>query len=147
MSDSKWHLPSVNEGLRLARVVNGHPTPGDMDKNDPLAYPTMDAYLAVNRALHWRTEQLKQAGIEPADLNKIAASLPMEQGKIGMRFPELPHYPPEDFRFPITEAFPGDDHRQIYHAWRRYPRAIQLSVSLFLMLGMVFGIWFGWALL
>jgi hypothetical protein len=121
-----WHLPSLNEGLRLARVINGYPLPGDMDLNDPHAYPTMDAFLAANRALHWRTEQLRQAGIEPLDLSKLEV---------------ISHYPPEDFRFPITEAFPKDDHRQLYHAWRRYPRAMRATMALMLMVGLVLGLW------
>jgi hypothetical protein len=50
-------------------------------------YPTEDAYMAACRALHWRTEQLRQAGIEPLDLTKVPEHL-------------LTHYPPEDFVFP-----------------------------------------------
>lgn len=88
------------------------------------SYPTEDAYMRACRALHWRTEELRQAGIEPLDLTKV---------------PELSHYPPEDFRFQITEAFPGDDHRQIYHAWRRYPRAVRAFICLAFMWGMVIG--------
>lgn len=89
-------------------------------------YPTEDAYMSTCRALHWRTEQLRQAGIEPLRLIDVPGA------------PEgIPHYPPDHFRFPIAEAFPGDDHRQIYHAWRRHPRAMGLTLFLGVILGAI----------
>lgn len=91
-------------------------------------YPTEDAYMAVNRALHWRTEQLRQAGIEPLDLSKLHWE---GDGRV------LPHYPPESFRFPITEAFRGDDHRQLYHSWRRYPRAMRITMFMGFIVGAI----------
>ena len=97
-----------------------------------MTYPTEDAYMAACRALHWRTEELRQAGIEPLDLHKIG----------GFWWPDgqMPHYPPDWFRFPVKEAFPGDDHRQIYHAWRRYPRAVRSFGLVSFMLGLVLGV-------
>lgn len=80
-------------------------------------YPTEDAYMSTQRALHWRTGELRAAGIEPLSLATVNG------GGDG-----VPHYPPEHFRFPITQAFRGDPHRQVYHAWRRYPVAMALSM-------------------
>lgn len=94
---------------------------------DQLGYPTEDAYLSMARALHWRTEQLRQAGIEPLNLMTCE-----EQ--------PLPHYPPDHFRFPITECFPGDDHRQVYHAWRRFPRAMQATFALAVVIAFPLGV-------
>jgi hypothetical protein len=92
-------------------------------------YPTLDAYMGAMRALHWRTAQLRQAGIEPISLLEFPGA------------PErIPHYPPDHFRFPITQAFPGDEHRQIYHAWRRFPRAMWLSIFFGLALGATLGV-------
>lgn len=45
-------------------------------------YPTEDAYLAVCRALHWRTAELRHHGVEPVRLPDDAS-----------------HYPPEDYAF------------------------------------------------
>jgi hypothetical protein len=91
-------------------------------------YPTEDAYMSAMRALHWRTEQLKQAGIEPLNLMTLNGGA------------DCPHYPPEHFRFPITEAFPGDEHRQIYHGWRRYPKAMLTTLILGLVIGLPVGV-------
>lgn len=49
--------------------------------------PTMDAYLAACRALHWHTAQLRANGIEPD---------PIE--------PDAPHYPPDGHVFSATPA-------------------------------------------
>lgn len=98
-------------------------------------YPTEDAYMGAMRALHWRTEQLRQAGIEPLDL---ISKLTFKDGQLA-----LSQYPPNNFRFPITEAFPGDDHRQIYHAWRRFPRAMHLTAFLGLGAGVLIGVFVG----
>jgi len=51
-------------------------------------YPTEDAYMAVCRANHWKTAQLRFHGIEPIDLTKIE---------------DITHYPPEDFDFKAAE--------------------------------------------
>lgn len=81
-------------------------------------YPTEDAYMGAMRALHWRTEQLRQAGIEPLNL------MTTEYGD------HVPHYPPDYFRFPIEVSFPRDERRQLYHAWRRFPLAMQASIAM-----------------
>lgn len=91
-------------------------------------YPTEDAYMGAMRALHWRTEQLRQAGIEPLNLMELNGEA------------EVPHYPPDHFRFPITECFPGDDHRQVYHAWRRFPRAMQASIAMGVVVAFPLGV-------
>jgi hypothetical protein len=87
-------------------------------------YPTEDAYLAACRALRWRTAQLRQAGIEPYDMSKVD--------------PQTLDMNPEVVYFPITEAFPGDAHRQIYHAWRRFPVAMRAAYFLSFMAGGLF---------
>lgn len=33
------------------------------------------------------------------------------------------------------ERFPGDEHRQIYHAWREFPLAMRLTLTLGIMVG------------
>lgn len=37
----------------------------------------------------------------------------------------------------IQERFPGDDHRQIYWAWREYPRAMRITLCLGFMCGLL----------
>lgn len=91
-------------------------------------YPTEDAYMRNCRALNWRTAQLRQAGIEPLNLMELNGEA------------EVPHYPPDHFRFPITECFPGDDHRQVYHAWRRFPRAMQASIAMGVVVAFPLGV-------
>lgn len=49
-----------------------------------LQYPTEDAYLRVCKASHWFQGQLKANDIEPIRITE-----------------DLPHYPPEDFKWPI----------------------------------------------
>lgn len=46
--------------------------------------PTEDAYMRATRALHWRTEQLRQYGIEPIEIKE-----------------GFPHYPPESFNWKV----------------------------------------------
>ena len=135
LNEHGWHMPSVNEGLRVARVCNGHAMPGDDAVSDSEHFPTEASYLAACRALHWRTEQLRQAGIEPLDLSNTGLEDFAPTGT-----DPLPHYPPKGYRFLITEAFPGDDHRQIYHAWRRYPWAMRASMVVSFSLGTLLGV-------
>lgn len=33
------------------------------------------------------------------------------------------------------ERYPGDERRQIYHAWREFPLAMRLAIALGFMLG------------
>jgi len=82
VNDNRWHLPSVNEGLRLARLCNGHATPHDIAEGKKNVSPTDDAYMRACRALNWRNAELRFYGLEPIALPDDA-----------------PHYPPDDFDF------------------------------------------------
>ena len=35
LNERGWHLPSINEGLRIARVHNNQPLPGDLPEGEP----------------------------------------------------------------------------------------------------------------
>lgn len=54
--------------------------------------PTEDAYLRAARALHWRTEQLRQNGIEPIPI-------------LG----HYPQYPPADFDWHKVKGIKDDE--------------------------------------
>jgi hypothetical protein len=96
--------PRTPEG-RVSAVANGGTIngvyclqPGDAleafrrDLLELVERPTLDAYMASNRALNWRNAQLRAHGIEPLDLSKLKPG-------------QLTHYPPEGFNFgdrPVT---------------------------------------------
>jgi hypothetical protein len=82
LNDNGWHMPSLNEGLRLARVCNGTPMPGDIEAGEGNSGPTDDAWISACRAIDWRTAELRFHGHEPI-------SIP----------PDAPRYPPDDFDF------------------------------------------------
>lgn len=88
------NIPRTEEG-RVSLVANGGTInssyslpPGEAleafraDLKVLCERPTVDAYMASNRALNWRTAELRAHGIEPIRLPADAA-----------------HYPPEDFNF------------------------------------------------
>lgn len=82
LDENGWHVASINEGLRLARLCNGTASPQDLAAGIHNTYPTDDAYVRACRALNWRHAELRFYGIEPITLAEDA-----------------PHHPPEDFDF------------------------------------------------
>jgi hypothetical protein len=96
-----------------------------------------ELYHIAAMGLHWRTAQLLAAGIQP--VNIVAMAL-----KAGIPLQDMPLHPPEEFKFAIAEAFPGDQHRQIYHAWRRFPLAMRGTLALGMIFGLALGLLFHW---
>lgn len=76
VNDNGWHLASLNEGLRLARVCNGEGVPADVESGQNNLSPTDDAWIRACRAINWRTAELRAHGIEPIRIPRDAPQYP-----------------------------------------------------------------------
>lgn len=89
INENGWHTPSMNEGLRLARVCNGTPLPFDVEMGANNRSPTDDAWIRACRALDWRTAELRAHGIEPTRIPENAPQHPPAWYDFGAK-PKIP---------------------------------------------------------